>query len=119
MGRFEVPLGKRDLPAPQSVRWRSLMTTCLMLVAAVFTVAFAEMEQKSESEPDGLQPYVQVLREAGVEPVQFVLDKLRDHSLLTFDDGMHTAVEPFIFYRQLVREPAFHRQVKRIFLEAL
>jgi hypothetical protein len=59
------------------------------------------------------------MREGGQDPVSFVLDRFRDHDLLLFDDGMHTAVEPFAFYQKLIREPAFQRQVKYIFLEAL
>jgi hypothetical protein len=59
------------------------------------------------------------MRECGKEPMAFVLDRLRDHDLLLFDDAMHTAVEPFEFYQKLIREPAFHRQVKYIFLEVL
>jgi hypothetical protein len=59
------------------------------------------------------------MRESGQDPVAFVLDRVRDHDLLLFDDGMHTAVEPFAFYQKLIRDPAFHRQVKYIFLEAL
>jgi hypothetical protein len=66
-----------------------------------------------------LQPYVDVLRHAGKEPVTFVLDRFKGQDLLIFDDGLHTAVEPFDFYRQLVRTPAFSRQVKYIFLEVL
>jgi hypothetical protein len=73
----------------------------------------------AEEEPPGLEPYTRVLREAGTEPVAFVLDRLREHDLLIFDDGMHPAVEPFAFYQQLLRDPAFQRQVKSIFLETL
>jgi CubicO group peptidase (beta-lactamase class C family) len=63
--------------------------------------------------------YVRAMRDAGREPVAFVLDRLKDHDLLIFDDGLHTAVEPFAFYQQLVRDPHFHRLVKYIFLEVL
>jgi hypothetical protein len=59
------------------------------------------------------------MRESGQDPVAFVLDRVRDHDLLLFDDGMHTAVEPFAFYQKLIRDRAFQRQVKYIFLEAL
>src|SRR5262249_27425531 len=96
-----------------------LVINLLSLITILLAGALGQTEQGTKSQPDGLEPYVQTLREAGVEPVRFVIDKLRDHHLLTFDDGMHTAVEPFLFYQQLVREPAFHKPVKWIFLEAI
>ncbi|MCD2517093.1 hypothetical protein LQ564_12330 [Massilia sp. G4R7] len=52
-------------------------------------------------------------------PVDFVLDKFRTHELLIFDDAMHTAVEPWRFYIELVQHPAFHGQVRNIFIEVL
>jgi hypothetical protein len=51
--------------------------------------------------------------------VPFVLDRLKERDLLIFDDGLHSAVEPFAFYQQLVRTPAFFQQVKFIFLEVM
>ena len=76
-------------------------------------------ESRADDTPPGLQECVRVMRDSGKEPVAFVLDRLRDHDLLLFDDGMHTAVEPFAFYQRLIREAAFQKQVKYIFLEAL
>jgi hypothetical protein len=95
------------------------MSNRLVLTAATFCAVSLVMDARCEDEPAALRPYVEVLRQAGAEPVKFITDRLHDHDLLTFDDGMHTAVEPFAFYQQLVREPAFHRQVKTIFLEVV
>jgi hypothetical protein len=92
----------------------ALVVATVGVAAAGPIVASARGDQPAE-----LRPYVQVLREAGAEPVAFVLDRLKDYDLLIFDDGLHTAVEPFTFYQQLVRTPAFHRQVKYLFLEAI
>jgi hypothetical protein len=90
-----------------------------ILAAAALSAALFAPGARGDEEPPGLQPYLRVLRDAGKEPVPFVLDRLRDHDLLIFDDGLHTAVEPFAFYQLLVRDPAFHRQVKYVFLEVL
>ncbi len=51
--------------------------------------------------------------------MRFVLDRLEEVDLLLFDDGLHSAVEPFEFYRSLVGEPAFRRAVDVIFLEVV
>jgi hypothetical protein len=91
----------------------------LILAAASLLASHDADKTSGAGTPPELQPYVRVLREAGREPVAFVLDRLRDHDLLLFDDGLHSAVEPFAFYQRLVRDPAFHHQVKLIFLEAL
>lgn len=52
-------------------------------------------------------------------PLEFVLNKFQRHELLIFDDAMHTAVEPWRFYIELIKSPAFHGQVRNIFLEVL
>jgi hypothetical protein len=96
------------------MRINRLSSAIIALLAIPFTSGSAVADDASE-----LRKCVQVLRHSGKEPVAFVLDRLRDRDLLIFDDGLHTAVEPFAFYQQLIRDPAFQRQVKFIFLEAL
>jgi hypothetical protein len=93
------------------------MTTIGLLNLTLFLLGFLTAELGTEEDAPELEPYVRVLRESGKEPVAFVLDRLRDHDLLLFDDGLHPTVEPFEFYQQLIRTPAFHRQVKAVFLE--
>jgi hypothetical protein len=53
-----------------------------------------------------LQPYLKVLHDHGQEPVRFVLEKLARHDLLIFDDAVHSAVEPFDCYQQLIHDGA-------------
>ena len=81
-----------------------LATTCLDAPAAAPT--------------DPLKPYTAVMARAA-SPQDFVIDKFRRHDLLIFDDAMHTAVEPWQFYIDLVRNPAFHTRVRHIFIEVL
>ncbi len=64
-----------------------------------------------------LQPFIDCIRTRGADPVEFVLESLEEHDLLIFDDAIHNAVEPFEFYQQLVRDPAFSATVKYIFVE--
>lgn len=66
-----------------------------------------------------LAPYVNTLKEKGEEPVHFVLNKLDQYDLILFDDALHTAVEPFEFYQELVGQANFHQKVKYIFLEVV
>lgn len=66
-----------------------------------------------------LQPYLKVLRERGQEPMRFVLEKLASHDLIIFDDAVHSALEPFEFYQQLVRDESFQRKAPAIFLEVV
>ena len=66
-----------------------------------------------------LQPYLDVLKNEGADPVEFVIEKLQDHDLIIFDDALHTAVEPFDFYQELIASPSFHKEGKTIFLEAI
>ncbi|MBN1406610.1 MAG: hypothetical protein JW956_02410 [Calditrichaceae bacterium] len=66
-----------------------------------------------------LQPYIDVLTKEGRDPIDFVLNTLKDHDLIIFDDALHTAVEPFEFYQELIKTPAFNNDAKYIFLEAV
>ena len=65
-----------------------------------------------------LDPYIQAL-EKGEDPQDFVLKILDKHDLLLFDDGLHTAVEPFEFYQKLARDTRFQEKVQFIFIEAI
>lgn len=85
-----------------------------VLVALVWAVAAGPAGAE-----DRLQPYVRVLERDGRDPLRFVADKLDAHDLVIFDDALHTAVEPFEFYQQLVKDPAFQRIAPAIFLEAI
>jgi len=64
-----------------------------------------------------LQPYIDVLRQQGQTPRQFVIDKLDTFDLIVFDDAWHPATEPFVFYEELVRSPAFRQRASLVFFE--
>lgn len=66
-----------------------------------------------------LQPYVVALQEKGDEPENFVLEKLDKYDLILFDDALHTAVEPFEFYRKLIKNSNFRKKATYIFLEVV
>jgi hypothetical protein len=91
----------------------------LILAAFVSAGVHAAPGRPGTAAAPDVREHVRILREAGREPVSFVLDLLREHDLLIFDDALHTEVEPFEFYQRLIREPAFRRQVRYIFLEIL
>jgi len=69
--------------------------------------------------PDEIAPLLADMDAHGEEPVRFVLDRLKEADLILFDDGLHSAVEPFGFYCELVRSPEFRRAVDVVFLEAV
>lgn len=71
------------------------------------------------SETEKLLPYLNTLKQRGADPVSYVVDKLNKYDLIIFDDGLHTAVSPFEFYRELLRNPDFLEKVRYIFLEAV
>jgi hypothetical protein len=95
---------------------RNKTVLLLALVPALVWVAVAWPPPPPDAR---LQAYLQVLSEQGQEPVPFVVGKLDTFDLLIFDDALHTAAEPFEFYQQLVKDPAFQRKAPAIFLEAI
>lgn len=66
-----------------------------------------------------LATYVNAVNEKGKKPIHFILDKLDKYDLILFDDALHTAVEPFEFYQDLIRSVDFPKRVKYIFLEVV
>jgi hypothetical protein len=66
-----------------------------------------------------LESYLRVIREHGQEPARFVIEKLKSYDLLVFDDGLHTAVEPFEFLQRLLRDDEFRKLRPTLFLEVI
>ena len=55
----------------------------------------------------------------GRDPLELVIERLDAVDLVLFDDGLHSAVEPFELYAQLVRDPRFARRCDVLFLETI
>ena len=89
---------------------------CVLMIIASDAMAPAALAQPDDAR---LAAHVKALREQGRDPIAFVNAALDAHDLVIFDDGLHTAVEPFRFYAQLVRDPEFQRRVKFIFFELI
>jgi len=63
--------------------------------------------------------YSKAIKEDGQDPLTFVNEKLDSHGLIIFDDGLHSAAEPFDFYRELVKSEKFQEHQPFIFLELI
>ena len=91
---------------------------------AYFLISFLLITVTADNLParnrveDRLQPYIEVLETEGEEPIGFAVNKLEQVDLIIFDDAVHTAVEPFDFYQELIKTPSFYKKVKKIFIEA-
>jgi hypothetical protein len=87
-----------------------------LLIAALAVVATAA---SGKPDPGRTAALTQALRTGGRPPAALVQQLLDRHDLVIFDDALHDAHEPWVFYQALVRSPEFHRRVKWIFLETL
>jgi hypothetical protein len=65
------------------------------------------------------QKYLRDLQKYGLEPVQFVRETFNQHDLIVFDDALHSAYEPFVFYNQLINDASLQGKMQFIFLEAI
>ncbi len=86
----------------------------LLLLVVLFNYGYSQSRID-----DKLSPYISTLKEKGENPVQFILGSLDKNDLILFDDGLHTAVEPFQFYQKLIKNKEFQKKVKYIFLEVV
>lgn len=61
--------------------------------------------------------FSKVLQQQGKDPLLFVKEKLDAHALLVFDDALHSALEPFVFYNQLLTDSSLASKLDYIFIE--
>ena len=88
----------------------------LSFVLLLFLVSNINSQvQQSEK----LQLYINALDKKGDDPFHFILYNLDRYDLILFDDALHTAVKPFEFYQDLIKNVDFQKKVKYIFLEAV
>lgn len=66
-----------------------------------------------------IDPYLDALDRHGRDPAAFVVEALADHDLILFDDALHTAVEPWELYMELVRTPELQALRPTIYVELL
>jgi hypothetical protein len=97
------------------VKQMRIFSCSLIFVILTATILFCQPLDNDKR----LQSYVNVLSKQGKDPIDFVIDNFEDHDLIIFDDALHTAVEPFKFYQELIKSPSFSSNVNYIFLEAL
>jgi hypothetical protein len=90
----------------------------LKSIAYVFLFLLFTIESYSQNTTP-IAEYMDVLKERGEEPVAFVNKVLKDYDLIVFDDALHLAQEPFDFYQKLIRDEAFRKNVKYVFIEVL
>lgn len=62
-----------------------------------------------------VEDYVKVVKEEGKVPIKFIHEKLEQHDLILFDDALHSALEPFEFYQELLS--AKDNPIDYVFLE--
>ncbi len=87
------------------------MKAIILTLFIIVSLKFHSQENKSTSD------YLDVISKTGQNPVKFVNHLLNDFDLLTFDDALHLAKEPFDFYQKLIMNNQFQKKVKYIFIE--
>lgn len=63
--------------------------------------------------------YSKDIKNHGQEPIEFVAESLRNHDLIVFDDALHSAYEPFVFFNELINSKSLSGKINYIFLEAI
>ncbi len=64
-----------------------------------------------------LSTFTKTIQEEGEEPIVFVKNKLDKCDLIVFDDALHSALEPFEFYQDLIKEQAIADKLDYLFIE--
>jgi hypothetical protein len=88
--------------------------THYFFVGALLTICLSAKTQSTS-----VKQYLTDIKQYGQDPVEFVSNNLVKYDLLVFDDALHSAYEPFVFYNQLINNPAVSRKINFIFLEVI
>ncbi|MCF8233185.1 MAG: hypothetical protein K9G67_04470 [Bacteroidales bacterium] len=86
---------------------KNLLTFCVAALMLVGYQIFA----------GNVDDYYKVITEKGVDPKIFVREKLELYDLILFDDALHSAAEPFDFYRDYLE--TYPETVDYVFLEVV
>lgn len=71
------------------------------------------------SQNNRLNNYSNDIAKYGQNPLQFVRNVITKHDLLIFDDALHAAYEPFVFYNQLILDTVLSKKINFVFLEVM
>ncbi len=63
--------------------------------------------------------YYNDIEKYGQEPTEYVAHLLNQYDLIVFDDGLHSAFEPFVFFDQLINSRDLSGKINYIFLETI
>lgn len=63
--------------------------------------------------------YLSDLKRGQMAPLKLVKEALKKHDLIVFDDGIHSAKEPFDFYCELIKDSSIASKLDYIFVEVL
>jgi hypothetical protein len=63
--------------------------------------------------------YFKDINQYGQDPVKFANACLSNYDLLVFDDALHSAYEPFVFYNQLINTSSVSQKFNYLFLEVI
>jgi len=85
------------------------------LILLVSLVTIVTVNSQSSSVID----YSKDIKNYGQEPIEFVVASLKKYDLIVFDDALHSAYEPFVFYNQLINSKSLSGKINYIFLEAI
>jgi len=89
------------------------MKKCCMILIFIVTNVIVNAQS---SEVIG---YANDIKSYGQEPIDFVNSTLSKIDLIVFDDALHSAYEPFIFYNQLINSKSLSGKINFIFLETI
>jgi hypothetical protein len=78
---------------------------------------FAKTAVSGQSAP--VLTYLNDLKTNGQDPIEFVKKALTNYDLVVFDDALHPAYEPFVFYNSLINNKSASGRIDYIFLEAI
>lgn len=64
-----------------------------------------------------VEEYLATLKATGTEPLRFVNHVLDKYDLIVFDDAIHSAYEPFVFYSDILEVPHISEKIDFVFIE--
>lgn len=86
---------------------------------AAFLFAFVAWGAQAAPDSTRVATLTAELKAKGQDPVAFVVDALQRAEVVIFDEGLHSAKEPWDFFNRLVADKRFSARARNVFLEVL
>ena len=118
--KIQSPFSRKKITIPKYEIYRILVYLQKIAMKKNFLILISLAAGTSIcAQSVSVNSYFSDIKRVGEEPIEFINKALDTQDLIVFDDALHSAYEPFVFYNQLINSKSLARKINYIFLEVI